>query len=110
DSAVKNVLTLKFKLGLFDHPFLYGNKPAAYQDSLLKKHRPWARKMAGASFVLLKNDTLEGWEKAILPLSKNRKTLAVIGPLVKDQKDILGPVHALGKSEEAISIWQGIKE
>src|SRR5699024_4452407 len=42
DSAVKNVLTLKFKLGLFDHPFLYGNKPAAYQDSLLKKHRPWA--------------------------------------------------------------------
>ncbi len=110
DSAVKRVLVLKYQLGLFDHPFLYGNKTAGYQDSLLKKHRPLARKMARESFVLLKNDTLFGQKEAILPLSEKIKTLAVIGPLVKDQKEILGPVHALGKSEEAISIWQGIKE
>lgn len=103
DSAVKKVLELKFELGLFEDPFQYGKGSDLYQDTLLKQHRPLARKVARQSIVLLKNDN-------ILPLSKNIKTLALIGPLVKDQKEILGPVHAVGKPEEAVSVWQGIKE
>ncbi len=110
DSAVKRVLVLKYKLGLFDHPLKYGNQSETYQKELLKRHRPLARKMANESIVLLKNDTLSREKKAILPLSNNIKRLAVIGPLAKDQKTILGPVHALGKEKESISIWQGIQE
>lgn len=110
DSAVRKVLTLKFKLGLFDHPFQYGKGSDLYQDSLLKQHRPIAGKVARESIVLLKNTRLQGEENKILPLSKNINTLAVIGPLAKDQKEILGPVHAVGRPEEAISVWQGIKE
>src|SRR5699024_9510790 len=74
------------------------------------QHRPLAQRMAEESIVLLKNDTLSGERKAILPFSKNIKTLAVMGSLAKDQKEILGPVHALGKEEESISVWQGIQE
>src|SRR5699024_8243514 len=110
DSAVKKVLVLKYKLGLFDYPLRYGNRSEAYQKELLKQHRPLAQRMAEESIVLLKNDTLSGERKAILPFSKNIKTLAVMGSLAKDQKEILGPVHALGKEEESISIWQGIQE
>src|SRR5699024_4532094 len=71
DTAVKKVLILKFKLGLFDHPLKYGNKSEAYQKELLKKHRPLAQKMAEESIVLLKNDTVSAEKKALLPLSKN---------------------------------------
>lgn len=110
DAAVKNVLIMKLKLGLFDHPFLYGNEPVQYQDTLLARHRPAACRMATESMVLLKNDTLPGNTNALLPLSENIKTLAVIGPLAKDTREILGPVHAVGRPEEAVSVWQGIRE
>ncbi len=110
NTAVRKVLMLKFKLGLFKHPLKYGNRSENYQKELLKKHRPLAQKMAEESIVLLKNDTVSSEKKSLLPLSKNIKNLAVIGPLAKDQKAILGPVHALGKEKESISIWQGIKE
>jgi beta-glucosidase len=104
NASVKNVLALKFKLGLFDNPIKNANSSLAYEDSLLQKHRPLARQLARESIVLLKN------ENQILPLSKSLKTIAVIGPLARDQKNLLGPVHALGKWEEAISVWQGIKK
>lgn len=109
DSAVKRVLIMKLKLGLFSHPFLYGDRTAQYQDTLLASHRAIARQMAGESMVLLKNDRLSDRLKTVLPLPKNIKSLAVIGPLVKDKKEILGPVHAVGRPEEAVSVWEGIQ-
>jgi beta-glucosidase len=98
------VLALKFKLGLFDNPIKNANSSLAYEDSLLQKHRPLARQLARESIVLLKN------ENQILPLSKSLKTIAVIGPLAKDQKNLLGPVHALAKWEEAVNVWEGIQK
>lgn len=103
-AAVRKVLALKFKLGLFDNPFKNGNSTLEDENKMLEKHRPFARQVARESIVLLKN------ENKILPLSKNIKTLAVIGPLAKDQKNLLGPVHALAKWEDAISVWDGIKK
>lgn len=110
DSAVKNVLILKLKLGLFEHPFRNEYHTDAFEDTLLQRHRVFAKKVAEESIVLLKNSILPGQKDPVLPLSKNIRTLAVIGPLAKDKEDILGPVHALGKSAEAISAWEGIKE
>lgn len=110
DSAVRKVLALKFKLGLFAHPFQYGKRSGHNQKMLLKTHRLLARKVGRQSIVLLKNDSLPEQKTPVLPLSKNIHALAIIGPLAKDQKNILGPVHALGRPEEAISVWQGITE
>ncbi|MCL4482883.1 MAG: glycoside hydrolase family 3 C-terminal domain-containing protein [Bacteroidetes bacterium] len=104
DAAVRNVLKVKFMLGLFDNPLKYGNVESGYEDKLLLRHRILARKVAERSIVLLKND------RKILPLSKTIKTIAILGPLAKDQKNIIGPVHALGRWQDAVSVWQGIKE
>lgn len=123
DSAVRNVLLLKFKLGLFDHPFLYGNRPDSYQDTLLQQHRALARQVGRESIVLLKNDTLPDNRneknrsagiplslQSVLPISKHIPVLAVIGPLAKDKDQILGPVHAVGRTEESVSVWEGIQQ
>ena len=105
NEAVRHVLRLKFKLGLFNHPFQYGKHHTnAAEDSMLARHRPFARKVGDQSIVLLRN------QNHLLPLSKNLTKLAVIGPLAKDQADLLGPVHALGRPKEAVTAWQGIKE
>lgn len=77
DDAVKRILRKKFELGLFDNPFKYSNperEKAALNNS---EHTKTAREIGAKSIVLLKN------EKNILPLSKNLKTIAFIGPMVK---------------------------
>lgn len=104
NAAARKVLALKFSLGLFENPVKNGNTTLADEDRMVQEHRPLARQLSRESIVLLKN------ENNILPLSKNVKTLAVIGPLAKDQKNLLGPVHALAKWEEAISAWNGIQK
>src|SRR5699024_3772717 len=86
DNAVKKVLRLKYKLGLFDHSFAYGDKSSEQLKAMVQKHRPLAREASQKSIVLLKNDTLPQTHKAVLPLAKDRKSLAVIGPLVKNKK------------------------
>lgn len=110
DNAVKKVLELKYKLGLFDNPFLYDSDSTWSQEELLRRHRPLARRIGRESIVLLKNDTLAETENPILPLAKNIEKLGLIGPMIKNKKEMLGAVHALGKSEEVISIWEGIKD
>lgn len=66
DSAVKRVLMMKFRLGLFNNPFQYGDSTMALaaQRRLSQAHRNFAREAAQQSIVLLKN------EKQLLPLSK----------------------------------------
>lgn len=104
DSAVRHVLMAKYKLGLFDNPFRYGDPGTGRQETLLKNHRPIARDIARQSMVLLKN------EDHLLPLKTDVRSIAVIGPLADDKVDLLGPVHALGRPDEAVTVLQGIKD
>ncbi len=77
DRAVKNVLRVKFRCGLFDRPYI--NESLFDSIANCKKHRQLALKAAHEAVVLLKN------ENNILPLDSNKiKTLAVIGPNAKD--------------------------
>jgi len=81
DEAVRNILRLKFRLGLFDHPYM--KEPAKmpfYSEDALRK----AKQTAIESAVLLKND------KDILPLTHDIKSVAVIGPLSDAPADQLG--------------------
>ncbi len=83
DEAVLRILTLKNKLGLFENP--YGNTNEEREKKVLKsKHNlQAARKLTADTFVLLKN------EQQILPLNKENKKIALIGPYA-DNISILG--------------------
>src|SRR5205085_8471335 len=82
DDAVRRILRVKFRAGLFEHPYV--NVAAADSKQLLPRNRAAARIGADRSMVLLKNDG------PVLPFSANKK-IAVIGPLGNDQHDMLGP-------------------
>ena len=101
DEAVRRVLRIKFRAGLFDHPY---TDPKRAQTALLTpENRQVARKLADESLVLLKND------HGLLPLDKNTKTIAVIGPLADDKGDQLGSWAANGRAQDAVSPLEGIK-
>jgi beta-glucosidase len=100
DEAVRRILTLKFKLGLFDDPYRYINLEAEQAAHLRPEYRQLSREAAAKSIVLLKND-------GVLPLSRSVRSVAVIGPLA-DSGQILGGWSAMGKHEEAVTLRQGI--
>lgn len=107
DDAVKRILRKKFELGLFDNPYKYSNaerEQAALNDP---EHRKAARDIAAKSIVLLKN------EKNILPLSKDTKTIAFIGPLVKEHKQNMGfwavELPELDYDKQVVSQWEGVQ-
>ena len=103
DDAVRRILRVKFRAGLFENPYVDVGQAEAAQikpDAIEA-----ARRAAGRSMVLLKN---EGANGATLPLRTDKKT-AVIGPLAKNQHDMLGPWWGRGRDEDAITVFDGIK-
>jgi len=103
DEAAHRILKKKFELGLFDDPYRYSNpereKATVMKPEFLEASRDVARK----SIVLLKND------KQLLPLSKNIKRLAVIGPLANARKEMIGSWSAAGDWAKAVTLLEGIK-
>jgi beta-glucosidase len=77
DDAVKRILYKKFELGLFDDPFKFCNSEREQKELNNPEHTKIAREVAAKSIVLLKN------KNNILPISKETKTIAFIGPMVK---------------------------
>jgi beta-glucosidase len=84
DDAVRRILKKKFELGLFDDPFKFCDPEREQREIYNPYHAEVARDMARKSIVLLKN------ENNLLPLSKELKTIAFIGPLVKAVKENKG--------------------
>lgn len=102
DNAVRRVLTLKHKLGLFDNP--YGYADAAREQSLIghQDHHAVARAAAQKSIVLLKN------ANNILPLKTSGQRIAVIGPLANDKDSPLGNWRAKAIAHSAVSLLEGV--
>ncbi|MCK6620613.1 MAG: beta-glucosidase BglX [Calditrichia bacterium] len=103
DQAVRRVLEAKYRLGLFDDPYRYHDAEREKTSLLTPEHLAAAREMARKSIVLLKN------EKEILPLSKNLKTLAVIGALADDRRSSLGPWSGAGDTADVVTLLEGIE-
>jgi beta-glucosidase len=101
DDAVRRILRVKFRAGLFDHPYVDQAKAVDPKSFLTVADRAAARSAAGKSMVLLKNDN------ATLPLDPT-KSVAVIGPLGNDQHDMLGPWWGQGRDTDAVSVLSGI--
>jgi beta-glucosidase len=86
DDAVARILRLKFRLGLFDHP--YADEDAAIGEPT-KASRAAARETAARTLVLLKNTPARKEETALLPLSPSASAIAVVGPFA-DSTDLRG--------------------
>lgn len=101
DECVRRVLRLKFRLGLFEHPYtevlpekeIY-LRPEAVEDAL---------QLAQESMVLLKN------EDAVLPL-KDVSRIALIGPMADTQSELIGNWVARGRASDVVSILDGMKK
>ena len=103
NDAVKRILKLKFELGLFDNPYKYCNEEREIKEVYSIENQNFAREVAKKSIVLLKN------ENQLLPLKKDIKSIAVIGPLANDKNSPLGSWRAQGITNSAVSLLEGIK-
>jgi beta-glucosidase len=101
DDAVRRILRVKFRLGIFDRPLPTAEKARAVRER--SDHREAALEMARRSMVLLKN------ENNALPLTKNVGTLAVVGPLADNRKDPLGCWSAKGREDDMVTVLAGIR-
>jgi len=101
DEAVRRILRIKFRLGLFDKPYTdeTSERAAIFSNANVAA----ARELAARSLVLLKND------KNVLPLAKNVRSIALIGPLADSQKDVLGSWTGDGVPGDAVTLLQGIR-
>lgn len=107
DDAVKRILRKKFELGLFEDPYRYSDEKRAEKVLNNPENRKAAREVAEKSIVLLKNDN------GTLPLSKNLKTIAFIGPMVKEYKANMGfwsvELPDVDYEKWVVSQWDGLQ-
>mgnify|MGYP000415406881 CR=1 FL=1 len=101
DRAVLRVLTLKFKLGLFEYP--WAHPETAEKVIGCKDHQQLARQLASESIILLKN------EDHVLPLSKASGTLAVIGPNADAMYNQLGDYTSPQERSKVTTVLDGIR-
>lgn len=101
DEAVRRILRIKFRLGLFDHPYVDETRESSV--ILNNEHLRTAREVAGRSMVLLKN------QHEILPLDKSVGSIAVIGPLADDPRAPIGSWAGDGRAQDTVTLLAGVK-
>ena len=108
NEAVRRVLHAKASLGLFEDPYRQISAEREQRDLLTQDNRAAAREVARESIVLLTNRTING--TPALPLRKDLRTLAVIGPLADDAQSTIGPWSGAGRAADAVSTLEGIRK
>ena len=102
DRACRRVLEAKYKLGLFEDPYRRMDMQRANREILSEDNRKAGRNFAAHSFVLLKNS------QQTLPL-KQSGTLALVGPLASNQRNMLGTWAVSGDWNKSVTVMEGIK-
>lgn len=103
DEAVRRVLKLKMDLGLFDNPYLYSDVEREKRDIRSEDNLKSSHDIAKKSIVLLKNGN------ALLPLKKDVKKIALIGPLAHNKEDMNGSWSFFGEAQHPVSILDGLQ-
>jgi beta-glucosidase len=106
DEAVRNVLRVKYAMGLFDHPYTDESKESS---AMLRPESVAIAKLAAMhSLVLLRNEAVSG--SPILPLSAKVSSVALIGPLGDDAGNMIGSWGALGRAADAVTLRRALTE
>ncbi len=105
DDAVRRILRVKFALGLFEHPYVSESKP--YEPT--PADRAAARKVATETFVLLKNEPVEGMG-TLLPMAAKARKVALIGPMADNQAEMLGAWAVTGDPKFAVTLKTAFTE
>ena len=103
DDAARRILRYKYKLGLMDDPYKYCNEERERNTMFKPEHLEASLDMARKSIVLLKN------ENNVLPLSKNIKSIALIGPFVNSARDPLGNWDGRSDTSRTVTLLEGVK-
>lgn len=103
DRACRRILEAKYKLGLFDDPYRYCDPKRAASQIYTPEHRAEARRIAGESFVLLKN------EGGVLPLGR-KGTVAVVGPLAASRENMPGTWSVAVDLQAPHTLLEGLQE
>ncbi len=101
EAAVRPILAIKVRMGLFEHPYVDVTKLA--QVLATPEHRKEARLAAQRSMVLLRN------EGRLLPLDRNLKNVAVIGPLANSKEATEGSWMVFGHTPAAVTVLEGLR-
>ena len=101
DVAVKRIFTARFKLGMFDPDDMVPYAQIPFFVNTSDYHNSLSREAAKKSIVLLKN------QDNILPLDKDLKTIAVIGPNADNFESLIGNYNAIPK--DPVTLLEGIK-
>jgi len=101
EEAVRRVLRLKVRLGLFEHP--YCDESLAARILLKEDHQQLSLETARESMVLLKND------ENLLPLTAGKDRILLVGPLADNQLDMLGTWSFFGRAEEVETVLDGMR-
>jgi beta-glucosidase len=101
DELVRPILTIKFKMGLFEKPYV--DETLLEKVIALPEHRTASRWAAQRSMVLLRN------EGGLLPLSKDIKKVAVIGPVADSMQATEGSWMVFGHTPAAVTVLDGIR-
>lgn len=102
DRSTRLILSAKYDLGLFDHPYQYCDSSRAGKEVYTAENRAFARQAAAESMVLLKN------EGQLLPLQKSGK-IAVIGPLGDNKSNMAGTWSVATRLENCVSLLEGLR-
>ena len=103
DDACRRILEAKYKLGLFDDPYRYVSEERNKKEMMSADKIALSKQAAIESMVLLKNSN------GVLPLSQGKK-IAFIGPLVKDQRNLIGSWSGAGDYKQAVSLWDALQK
>ena len=103
DEAVRRVLALKATLGLFDDPFRRIDERREKAMIRTPATLALAREAGARSVVLLKN------ERALLPLPRTGRRIALIGPFARGQHDLIGPWNVYGSDREAVDLLTAVR-
>jgi beta-glucosidase len=102
DAACRRILETKYKLGLFQDPYRFVSNKNSQAQMMSPDKLALSKEAALKSFVLLKNTN------EVLPLKPSQQ-IAFIGPLVKDQRNLIGSWSGAGDWKKATSIWQALE-
>lgn len=103
DQAVRRILQAKRDLGLFENPYAYHDPAREAEVILAPQHREAAKRIAGRSLVLLKND-------GVLPLARDAGRIALVGALADNALSQLGSWRARGDASDVITLRAALDE